>query len=80
MSREDILKRLEPIFRSVFNDNELEVNMELSFEDIDEWSSILHTIMVSEVEKEFGLSFKLKEVATMNDVKALVALIGAKLG
>lgn len=79
MNKDEILKRLEPIFQTVFNDDELEVSEGLVFEDIDEWSSILHTIMIAEVEKEFGVSFKLREVATMNDVAALINTIETKL-
>lgn len=79
MNRDEILKRLEPIFQTVFNDDELEVSEDLVFEDIDEWSSILHTIMIAEVEKEFGVSFKLREVAIMNDVKTMVTSIEEKI-
>ena len=79
MSRDEIINRLEPIFQSVFNDDELELNVDLEFGDIDEWSSLLHTVMIAEVEKEFGVSFKLREVATMNDVSALVIALENKL-
>ena len=79
MNREEILKRLEPIFKTVFNDDELEVSEALVFEDIDEWSSISLALMVTEVEQAFGIKFKLLEVAQMNDMSTLVNFIENKI-
>lgn len=79
MNREEILKRLEPIFQTVFNDDELDVNIDLVFEDMDEWSSISLALMVTEVELAFGIKFKLLEVAQMNDMSTLVNFIENKI-
>ena len=79
MNREEILKRLEPIFQTVFNDDELDVNIDLVFEDMDEWSSISLALMVTEVEQAFGIKFKLLEVAQMNDMSTLVNFIENKI-
>lgn len=75
MVEEEILQRLIPIFKAVFNDKELEVTMELTSKDIDDWSSISQTLMITQIQKEFGISFKLFEVALMNDVKTIVTII-----
>ena len=75
MVEEEILQRLIPIFKTVFNDEELEVTMELTSNDIDSWSSISQTLMITQIQKEFGISFKLFEVARMNDVKTIVTII-----
>lgn len=79
MEPDKILEKITPIFREVFNDYEFEVNMSLSSEDIDEWSSLSQTILLAEIESAFGIKFKLREVATMNNVKNIVSLIAAKL-
>ena len=80
MTTKEILDKLTPIFQNVFNDDELELTMDLTSEDIDEWSSISQTLMIAEIEREFDVKFKLREVATMNDVKTMVALIEEKIG
>ena len=79
METKEILNKLTPIFRQVFNDEEMDVSLELSSDEIDEWSSLSQAIMLTEVENAFNIKFKLREVATMNSVKAIVDLITAKL-
>lgn len=79
MEAKEILRRITPIFREVFNDDELEVNMELKSEDIDDWSSITQMLMVTEIEREFGIIFKLIDVATMNSVAEVIEAIQNKL-
>lgn len=79
MNEQEILEKLSPIFQNVFNDDELELNMELTSEDIDEWSSLSQTLMITEVEKEFGITFKLREVAVMDNMDTIVKLIQNKL-
>lgn len=80
MTQEEILAKIAPIFKEVFNDDEMDVNMDLTADDIDEWSSISQTLMLTEVEKEFGVVFKLREVAEMDNVAAIVGMIESKLG
>lgn len=79
MGTQTILKKITPIFREVFNDDELNVNINLTSEDIDEWSSLSQTILLTKLESAFNIKFKLREVATMNNVKAIVAMIESKL-
>ena len=80
MDTQAILEIITPIFREVFNDDELDVNINLTSEDIDEWSSLSQTVLLTELKATFNNKFKLREVATMNNVKTIVALIESKLG
>ena len=80
MDTQAILEIITPILREVFNDDELDVNINLTSEDIDEWSSLSQTVLLTELESTFNIKFKLREVATMNNVKTIVALIESKLG
>lgn len=79
MNTQEILAQLSSIFQRVFNDDELEVTLELTSNDIDEWSSVSQALMIAEIEQEFGVTFKLREVATMNKVATIVNLIESKL-
>lgn len=79
MNTQAILDKITPIFREVFNDDDLDVNINLTSEDIDEWSSLSQTILLTELEAAFNIKFKLREVATMNNVETIVAVIQAKL-
>lgn len=80
MNKQEILEKIAPVFQTVFNDDELEVTMELTSDEIDEWSSITQTLLITNLENLFGIKFKLREIATMNDVATIVNLIESKLG
>ena len=79
MNKQEILEKITPVFQTVFNDDELEVTMELTSDEIDEWSSITQTLLITNLENLFGIKFKLREIATMNDVATIVSLIESKL-
>lgn len=79
MKKEEILEKIIPIFKEVFNDDEMDVTMELTSEEIDEWSSVSQVLLLTAIEAEFGVAFKLREVALMNDVATIVKMIDQKL-
>lgn len=79
MSTQEILKVITPIFQQVFNDDQLDVTMDLTSDEIDEWSSLSQTILITEIEAAFNIKFKLREIATMNNVKTIVSLINTKV-
>lgn len=79
MTKQEILDKITPIFHEVFNDNDLDVTMDLTSDEIDEWSSISQTLMVTEIEKAFDIVFKLREVAEMDNVASIVEMIESKL-
>ena len=55
MDTQAILEIITPIFREVFNDDELDVNINLTSEDIDEWSSLSQTVLLTELESTFNI-------------------------
>ena len=75
MNREQILERLTTIFRKVFDSETLEVKENMTANDVDKWDSLTNIIMVDDVEKEFGIKFKLKEIMKLRNVGDLVAVI-----
>lgn len=79
MTRKEILEKLTPIFQEVFNDNEMEVKLELTSDDIDEWSSVSQALLITEIEQKFAIRFKLLEVAKMDNVGTIVSIIEEKI-
>ena len=75
MNREKILERLTSIFRKVFDSDTLEVKETMTANDVDKWDSLTNIIMVDDVEKEFGIKFKLKEIMKLRNVGDLVSVI-----
>lgn len=79
MERGQIVEKLTGIFRKAFNDETIELKDELTAEDVANWDSLTHMLMIGEVEKEFSIKFKLKELGKLENVKGLVDLIESKM-
>ena len=79
MERNEILAKLTPIFRTAFNDDTIELDEDMTTDDFDNWDSVTQMIIVSMVEKEFGIVFKLREVGMLDSVEAFVDGIEEKL-
>lgn len=79
MERNEILAKLTPIFRTAFNDDTIELDEDMTTDDFDNWDSVTQMILVSMVEKEFDIVFKLREVGMLDSVEAFIDRIEGKL-
>lgn len=79
MERNEILAKLTPIFRTAFNDDTIELDVDMTTDDFDNWDSVTQMIIVSMIEKEFDIVFKLREVGMLDSVEAFVDGIEEKL-
>ena len=79
MERKEILEKLTPIFRTAFNDETIELSEDMTSDDFDNWDSVTLMIIVSMIEKEFDIVFKLREVGMLDSVEAFVDRIEGKL-
>ena len=79
MERNEILAKLTPIFRTAFNDETIELSEDMTSDDFDNWDSVTLMIIVSMIEKEFDIVFKLREVGMLDSVEAFVEGIEGKL-
>jgi len=73
-----ILVELTDIFRTVFEDDSIVLDLHITQDDIPQWDSMAHVTLVVEVEHRFGVKFKTAEVEELRDVGELVALIKAR--
>jgi acyl carrier protein len=78
MEKNEILARLTPIFRDVFNDDALIVSEGMTAADVPTWDSLSNINMIIAVEKSFGVKFSIKDVRSLKNVGELMALIGKK--
>ena len=79
MERKEILEKLTPIFRTAFYDETIELSEDMTSDDFDNWDSVTLMIIVSMIEKEFDIVFKLREVGMLDSVEAFVEGIEGKL-
>jgi acyl carrier protein len=78
MDNTDIVARLTPIFRDVFNDNTLVVTDKLNAADVATWDSLSNINMIVAVEKAFDVKFSIKDVRNLKNVGELLELIKRK--
>jgi acyl carrier protein len=78
METTDIISRLTPIFRDVFNDDKLVVSEGMSAADVPTWDSLSNIDLLIGVEKAFGVKFSIKDVRNLKNVGELLELIKRK--
>ncbi len=74
MTEQAIFEKLNEIFSDVF-DEELTVTRETTSSDIEDWDSLTHITLISEVEDAFGIKFSMKDVLGMKNVGEMVDII-----
>lgn len=75
MTREDVYKRLNPVFRDFFDDQSIEVFDETTADDIEDWDSFEHINLIVAVENEFGITIPMGKTITMKNVGEMVDII-----
>lgn len=75
MSREEILKKVNDIFHDVFEDDSIVVVEETTADDVEDWDSLMHITLISEVESAFGFKFQMKDVVGMKNVGEMIDII-----
>lgn len=71
MDREEIISRLTPIARVVFDEPNLELTEDLSPETLEAWTSLTFMQLLSAIEHDFSIKFKMMELLslkTMGDI------------
>ena len=76
----DILKKLEDIFRDVFDDEDIVLTNETTANDIEDWDSLTQINLIVAIRREFQINFDLEEVSKYKNVGDMVNAIKKKLG
>ncbi len=79
MNKIEIVDKLTPIFKNVFGDNSLEITDELNADQVKNWDSLSHMLLITEVESQFAIKFKLKDLNKMRNVGDMIDIITTKL-
>lgn len=75
MHRDEIIEKLTAVFHEVFNDNGIVLRDDMTAKDVENWDSLTHMLMITKVEEEFGVKFKLKELNKLKQVGDIVEII-----
>ena len=75
MASKETYRRLNRVFKEVFDDDTIHIGPKTTANDIEDWDSLEHITLISAVEDEFGMKFKMSEVSTMKNVGEMVSII-----
>jgi len=75
----NIISRIEPTFREVFNDPDLIISREMVASDIEAWDSLNHIRLIVAREMELEITFDTDQVAELMNVGELISNIESKL-
>ena len=78
MSTQDIFEKLNEIFSDVF-DEDITLTPETTSADIEEWDSLTHITLISEVEDNFDIKFAMKDVLAMQNVGQMADIIAKSI-
>jgi acyl carrier protein len=76
---DEILARLNTIFRDVLDDDEIDLTPATVADDVEGWDSLAHVRLMLTVERAFSLKFTAAQVGRLKNVGDLVALIAERL-
>jgi acyl carrier protein len=75
MSNEEILKEINEIFVEVLENSEIIISELTTAEDIEEWDSLSHIMLVTEIEKKFNKRFTSFEILSWKRVSDMIQSI-----
>ncbi len=79
MEQNQIYSTLQEIFNTIFKEKSTSITAETSAKDIENWDSMTHLTLITEIESRFSIEFKLKELMNMNNVGDMVHIIQSKI-
>jgi acyl carrier protein len=76
---DNLLSRINDVFRTVFDDDELNVTRETTAQDIEGWDSMMQVTLVVNFEKTFKVRLSAAEISSLKKVGDLEDLLRARL-
>lgn len=74
-----LLDELQPIFRDIFDQPNLEVTRESNASTVEDWDSLAHVNLVTAIEKRYKIKFALGELQELKNVGDMIGLMEVKL-
>ena len=78
MEKSEILVKVQEIFRDVLDNEEIELSLNSTADEIEEWDSLTNIQLVVAIEKEFGIRFTSKEISSWTNVGDMLDCIVLK--
>ena len=79
METQEILSKLQEIFRDVLDNDQINLTFSSCANDIEEWDSLANVQLIVEIERELGIRFTSSEIPVWKNVGDMVECIKNKL-
>ncbi len=79
MEKSEILEKVQDIFRTVLDDEDIVLSEESNAEDIEEWDSLNNLLLLVQIEKTFGVKFTSSESSSWQNVGEMIDSLQSKL-
>jgi len=79
MERNEVFQQLKSIFEDILDELEVELTEKSQAENVEEWDSLTHIQIITEIEKQFELTLTTREIEALKDIGDMVSLIHSKL-
>ncbi len=78
MEKQDILLKVQDIFRDVLDNEEIKLNENTTADDVEDWDSLTHIQLIVAIEKSLKLKFTSKEILSWKNVGEMIDCISKK--
>ena len=75
MTREEIIKKLTPIARTIFENQDMVLVDDMSADNVATWTSLAFMQFLTEIENQFGFKFKMMELFNLKTMGNIIASI-----
>ena len=79
MSREDVLSKVNDIFKDAFDNEDLVIGFQTTANDVEGWDSLMQMNLIDMIEDEFGMRFDMDEVVGMENVGSMIDIIISRI-
>lgn len=75
METTELLEILNGIFRKVLKRDDITLNEDTTAHDVEGWDSLTNMVLLTEIEKKFGVRFTFREIVKLKNVGDLCQTI-----
>jgi len=79
MNRDEVLAKVNDIFKDAFDREDLVIGFETTANDVEDWDSLMQMNLIEMIEDEFDIRFSMDEVAGLKNVGSMIDIIIAKI-
>ena len=80
MDKKEVIEKIDAIVAASVNHHEFTMTEATTPEDVRAWDSLANAMIITAIEKEFGIKFKFMEMSSWKSVGDLADIIIKKLG